>query len=40
VATDDERIADCCREFAADVIMTSESCKNGAFSCITESGDE
>ena len=31
VATDDERIADCCREFGADVIMTLESCKNGAF---------
>jgi 3-deoxy-manno-octulosonate cytidylyltransferase (CMP-KDO synthetase) len=33
VATDDERIADCCREFAADVIMTSESCKNGTERC-------
>lgn len=29
VATDDERIAECCRGFGADVIMTSESCKNG-----------
>ncbi|KAL0696586.1 hypothetical protein Bca4012_063766 [Brassica carinata] len=26
VATDDERIADCCRGFDADVLMTSESC--------------
>jgi len=37
VATDDERIADCCRQFGADVIMTSESCKNGnqiSFVCI------
>ncbi|PWA97857.1 hypothetical protein CTI12_AA025250 [Artemisia annua] len=29
VATDDERIANCCRGFGADVIMTSESCQNG-----------
>lgn len=29
VATDDERIADCCRGFGAEVIMTSESCPNG-----------
>jgi len=29
VATDDEKIADCCRGFGADVIMTSESCRNG-----------
>lgn len=32
VATDDERIADCCRGFGADVIMTSESCRNGLYS--------
>jgi len=29
VATDDERIAECCRGFGADVIMTSASCPNG-----------
>ncbi|XP_057456709.1 3-deoxy-manno-octulosonate cytidylyltransferase, mitochondrial isoform X1 [Lotus japonicus] len=33
VATDDERIADCCRQFGADVIMTAESCRNGAERC-------
>jgi 3-deoxy-manno-octulosonate cytidylyltransferase (CMP-KDO synthetase) len=33
VATDDERIAKCCQEFGADVIMTSESCRNGAERC-------
>jgi len=33
VATDDERIADCCRGFGADVIMTSESCRNGSERC-------
>ncbi|KAF2613595.1 hypothetical protein F2Q70_00013788 [Brassica cretica] len=33
VATDDERIADCCRGFGADVIMTSESCRNGTERC-------
>ncbi|KAK7257215.1 hypothetical protein RIF29_31019 [Crotalaria pallida] len=33
VATDDEKIADCCRQFGADVIMTSESCRNGAERC-------
>lgn len=31
VATDDEKIAECCRGFGADVIMTSESCQNGRF---------
>lgn len=29
VATDDKKIAECCRGFGADVIMTSESCRNG-----------
>lgn len=29
VATDDEKIAECCRGFGADVIMTAESCRNG-----------
>uniref|UniRef100_A0A7C9AQN7 3-deoxy-manno-octulosonate cytidylyltransferase n=1 Tax=Opuntia streptacantha TaxID=393608 RepID=A0A7C9AQN7_OPUST len=33
VATDDEKIADCCRGFGADVILTSESCRNGAERC-------
>ncbi|XP_010924427.1 3-deoxy-manno-octulosonate cytidylyltransferase, mitochondrial [Elaeis guineensis] len=33
VATDSEKIAECCREFGADVIMTSESCKNGTERC-------
>ncbi|XP_044501441.1 3-deoxy-manno-octulosonate cytidylyltransferase, mitochondrial-like [Mangifera indica] len=33
VATDDEKIAECCRGFGADVIMTSESCRNGAERC-------
>jgi 3-deoxy-manno-octulosonate cytidylyltransferase (CMP-KDO synthetase) len=33
VATDDEMIADCCRTFGADVIMTSESCRNGTERC-------
>ncbi|KAL6610786.1 hypothetical protein ACP70R_040755 [Stipagrostis hirtigluma subsp. patula] len=33
VATDDDRIAECCRGFGADVIMTSESCKNGSERC-------
>ncbi|XP_063947499.1 3-deoxy-manno-octulosonate cytidylyltransferase, mitochondrial-like [Daucus carota subsp. sativus] len=29
VAKDDEKLATCCRGFGADVIMTSESCRNG-----------
>ncbi|KAK6132706.1 hypothetical protein DH2020_033511 [Rehmannia glutinosa] len=29
VATDDDKIAECCKEFGADVVMTSESCRNG-----------
>lgn len=29
MATDDEKIAECCRGFGADVIMTSVSCQNG-----------
>ncbi|XP_078429037.1 nucleotide-diphospho-sugar transferases superfamily protein isoform X2 [Wolffia australiana] len=33
VATDDQRIAECCRGFGADVIMTSESCLNGTERC-------
>ncbi|KAI4333680.1 hypothetical protein L6164_018457 [Bauhinia variegata] len=33
VATDNEKIADCCRQFGADVIMTSESCRNGTERC-------
>ncbi|XP_050882650.1 3-deoxy-manno-octulosonate cytidylyltransferase, mitochondrial isoform X2 [Lathyrus oleraceus] len=33
VATDDDKIADCCRNFGADVIMTSESCRNGTERC-------
>ncbi|KAL6535716.1 hypothetical protein OROHE_012560 [Orobanche hederae] len=33
VATDDERIAECCRGFGADVVMTSESCRNGTERC-------
>ncbi|WRX28908.1 Acylneuraminate cytidylyltransferase - like 1 [Theobroma cacao] len=30
---DDEKIAECCRRFGADVIMTSESCQNGTERC-------
>ena len=30
VATDDDKIAECCRGFGAHVIMTSESCRNGS----------
>ncbi|KAK3010245.1 hypothetical protein RJ639_010817, partial [Escallonia herrerae] len=33
VATDDERIAECCRIFGANVVMTSESCRNGTERC-------
>ncbi|CAA2938497.1 3-deoxy-manno-octulosonate cytidylyltransferase, mitochondrial [Olea europaea subsp. europaea] len=33
VATDDDKIAECCRGFGADVIMTSESCRNGTERC-------
>ncbi|XP_057949794.1 3-deoxy-manno-octulosonate cytidylyltransferase, mitochondrial-like [Malania oleifera] len=33
VATDDERIAECCQGFGAEVIMTSESCRNGTERC-------
>jgi len=33
VATDDERIAECCREFGAFVVMTSENCQNGTERC-------
>lgn len=33
VATDDERIAECVRNFGGDVVMTSESCPNGTERC-------
>lgn len=33
VATDDERIAEAARGFGADVIMTSEDCRNGTERC-------
>ncbi|KAF3618512.1 3-deoxy-manno-octulosonate cytidylyltransferase, mitochondrial [Capsicum annuum] len=33
VATDDEKIAECCRGFGAEVIMTAESCRNGTERC-------
>uniref|UniRef100_A0A0A0L2M7 3-deoxy-manno-octulosonate cytidylyltransferase n=1 Tax=Cucumis sativus TaxID=3659 RepID=A0A0A0L2M7_CUCSA len=33
VATDDARIAQCCKGFGADVVMTSESCRNGTERC-------
>ncbi|XP_022929209.1 3-deoxy-manno-octulosonate cytidylyltransferase, mitochondrial-like [Cucurbita moschata] len=33
VATDDAKIAQCCKEFGADVVMTSESCRNGTERC-------
>lgn len=31
VATDDEKIAECCRGFGADVVITSAECRNGSF---------
>ncbi|KAK9674085.1 hypothetical protein RND81_12G210100 [Saponaria officinalis] len=31
--TDDYKFPECCRGFGADVIMTSESCQNGAERC-------
>ncbi|XP_038903573.1 3-deoxy-manno-octulosonate cytidylyltransferase, mitochondrial [Benincasa hispida] len=33
VATDDAKIAQCCKGFGADVVMTSESCRNGTERC-------
>ncbi len=33
VATDDDRIADAARGFGADVIMTSDTCRNGTERC-------
>ncbi|CAD5173375.1 unnamed protein product [Musa acuminata subsp. malaccensis] len=33
VAENNEKIAECCRGFGADVIMTSEECKNGTERC-------
>lgn len=33
VATDDDRIADAARGFGADVVMTSQSCRNGTERC-------
>ncbi|KAJ8555957.1 hypothetical protein K7X08_022715 [Anisodus acutangulus] len=33
VATDDEKIAECCWGFGAEVIMTAESCQNGTEHC-------
>ncbi|KZV51574.1 cmp-2-keto-3-deoctulosonate (cmp-kdo) cytidyltransferase [Dorcoceras hygrometricum] len=33
VATDDDKIAEYCRGFGADVVMTSESCRNGTERC-------
>lgn len=29
MATDNEKIAECCLGFGADVIMTSDTCRNG-----------
>ncbi|KAG6600729.1 3-deoxy-manno-octulosonate cytidylyltransferase, mitochondrial, partial [Cucurbita argyrosperma subsp. sororia] len=33
VATDDAKIAQCCKGFGADFVMTSESCRNGTERC-------
>jgi len=33
VVTDDDRIAEACRDFGADVIMTSPECRNGTERC-------
>ncbi|XP_062016950.1 3-deoxy-manno-octulosonate cytidylyltransferase, mitochondrial-like [Rosa rugosa] len=33
VATDDKKIAACCSDFGANVIMTSETCRNGTERC-------
>lgn len=33
IATDDEKIAECCLGFGADVVMTPESCRNGTERC-------
>eukprot|EP00252_Welwitschia_mirabilis_P011779 TRINITY_DN26206_c0_g1_i1.p1 TRINITY_DN26206_c0_g1~~TRINITY_DN26206_c0_g1_i1.p1 ORF type:complete len:269 (+),score=41.28 TRINITY_DN26206_c0_g1_i1:177-983(+) len=33
IATDDEKIAECCLGFGADVVMTSEACRNGTERC-------
>lgn len=33
VTTDDERIADACKDFGVDVIMTSPECRNGTERC-------
>ncbi|URE08298.1 Cytidylyltransferase [Musa troglodytarum] len=33
VATDDAKIAECCRGFGADVVMTSVGCRNGTERC-------
>ncbi|KAL3844745.1 hypothetical protein ACJIZ3_002148 [Penstemon smallii] len=33
VATDDDKIAECCRGFGADVVMTSVACRNGTERC-------
>ena len=38
IATDDDRIADTCRSFGADVVMTSEACRNGTERCADAMG--